>query len=436
MKFLGICSLTQKLKDRQHGQSLVETVLILPILILMFFGVIEVGWALRGYLALVGTNREAVRFAVKNQVLDFSSTDPAAIGYEEVLSHTLDTLGTPPQLPLDFSGGPETNATIIMSHLVVDTGFPCVEYLGGQPILPYDFDEANCDCVNGDPSDPDGDGTPWFSRDDLVLHPAMPTHAHYAQTYGIAETTRVGKGSYQTEAQKLILDDNQLNCTVLQTGTLGERTANNMFIVEMFYDQPQLLGVPLISNQLTNPIPLYTHTAMRIVTSREADTHDTIGPVCELFPIAFDKQLFVDLGVTTDPDVVTDTVDITLFENGPGNDDFDWVSWNPTQNGNNNYLQESLDNPRLAINDFTDLSNGDTVLSTNEPDSVALHSAAAGAPIDNRLAGLKDRTIQVPVFDGANNIDHVAELQINQVITATRQIDAKFLGYNDQACQQ
>jgi Flp pilus assembly protein TadG len=48
-------------RRRERGQSLVETALILPILLLMFIGVLEVGWALRGYLTLLNASREALR---------------------------------------------------------------------------------------------------------------------------------------------------------------------------------------------------------------------------------------------------------------------------------------------------------------------------------------------------------------------------------------
>ena len=85
-------------KDR--GQSLVETALIAPLLLLMFLGVIEVGWALRGYLVLLNANREATRFAARGTYLDFSQPNIEDVGYELVLQHALDSLSD--QLPLEF----------------------------------------------------------------------------------------------------------------------------------------------------------------------------------------------------------------------------------------------------------------------------------------------------------------------------------------------
>ena len=69
--------LKNRITNNERGQSLVEMAIITPILILLFLGVFEVGWALRGYLVLANVNRETVRFSVKSGNLDFS--DPGRL---------------------------------------------------------------------------------------------------------------------------------------------------------------------------------------------------------------------------------------------------------------------------------------------------------------------------------------------------------------------
>ena len=54
-----------------RGQSLVEMAIITPLLLLLFIGVLEVGWAIRGYIVLLNADREATRFATRGQYLDF-----------------------------------------------------------------------------------------------------------------------------------------------------------------------------------------------------------------------------------------------------------------------------------------------------------------------------------------------------------------------------
>jgi hypothetical protein len=408
------CHLWGKLRDSRRGQSLVEMAIAMPILVLMFIGVFEVGWALRGYLVLSNVNRESARFAVKPTVLNFSKKDPATVGYDEVLSHTMSSLAR--QLPLEFIG-PDPNATIIMTHMVIDTGIPCANM-------------AACDCEEDSPT-----AAQWFADDDLILHPDTPGYSYYVQTYGITRTTRLGEGSYQTEAEKLMVENNQLNCTIFKTGSANEISANNLFVAEVYYDQPQLLGVPLISNPLTDPIPFYAHTAMRITADRTGDTSETIGPVCELFPITFAKQLFTDLGTDAD-NPITGTLSLELKESSGDNDDFDWVAWNPAESASNSYLVQAIDNPRLAINDFTDLNDGDNLLSLG--DRVANATDFSGSDIDDGVADLVHQTIQVPVNNKTTgNIDHIAVLQVTSVKeTVDREITATFLRYEDQACEE
>ena len=395
------------------GQSMVETAIAMPLLILMFLGVLEVGWALRGYLVLANVNRESVRFAVKTGTLDFSQTDPVAIGYGFVMSHTMASLAD--QLDLHFDG-PETNATMILSHFVIDTGLPCATFSGGT----YVFDSANCDCTDGDTSDSDGDGTDWFSLDDLVIHPATPGYAHYAQTYGISDTTRLSDGDYAVEAEKLKLENNRLNCVVLKTGVAAEMTSNNLIVAEVFHKQPQLLGAPLVSNPLTDPIPLYSHTAMRIAVSRDAETTDTVGPVCELAPFAFQY--------TGGP------ATLDMCQTGGGCTNFEWLAWNQSSTNNNDYLAYALENQRLSINGYTNPNNSsDHILSLG--DRIPQSSFIPNSSIEPRLDALQNATIQVPIIDGSGDLTNVALMTISNVDSTARTFTGNILEFIPNACQ-
>ncbi len=441
-------------RESKPGQSLVEMALITPILLLMFLGVLEVGWALRGYLVLVNTNRETARYGVKNQVLDFSIKDPTTVGYNEVLSHTMVSLGYDltdlqenPNLGLDFMNDP--NGTLIMSHFVINTGLPCAKNAtGSDPWPPYVFDPDNCDCSITDISD-----AQWYTDDDLVLHPDTPGYSYYAQTYGITQTngtTVATRLNYQEESDKLVLENNQLNCTVLKTGNAGETSDNNLFVVETFYDQEQLVQAPLIANALTNPVSFYAHTAMRIVSSRDVESNDAIGPVCAPLPITFPTDLL------DDPDNPTPNQAIDSFE-GDGTGNFGWVNWDP-DNNSNPYIIEELYNPLLAANDFEDaLDPSDTSLNLYDyvSGSTGVNNSAG---VQAGLEALVGSTVLLPVYDpdlttgnGANKayyIAHFARVTINKICLPSNQcgqdlglngsqkaIFATFLEYADDACE-
>ena len=53
---------------RERGQGLVEFALILPLVVLMFFGIIQFGFTLGGHIALVNAVREATRYASASAV--------------------------------------------------------------------------------------------------------------------------------------------------------------------------------------------------------------------------------------------------------------------------------------------------------------------------------------------------------------------------------
>jgi len=436
------------------GQSLVEMAIIAPILIIMFIGVFEVGWAIRGFLVLANTNRETVRYSVKTGVLDFSIKDPATVGFDVVLSHTINSLAD--QLPLEFDVG-NANNTVIMSHFVIDTGFPCVEYQGGRPKLDVDegsyvFDD-DCDCNESDP-----DAAQWFTNDDLIAHPGDPMYPHYGQTYGISRTTRLGDGDYSVLAKELTLENNQYNCNVLKNGgSVASLSSNNLMIAEAFYDQSQLMGVPFISNRLTDPIPLYTHTAMRIVSSRDADTTETVGDTCALFPITFPEDSLVN------PDDPPEQP-IDAYE-GSASGNFGWLYWNsdPSETNGINYIEESLINPNLSMNDYT--ADQDDPQSPDDH-SININDYMAGrtgvgnsSTVDAFLEDAVGTIVLVPIYDeigtkGGNGasykISHFARIRIDRICLpsnncidpntgkkisgSNKLIQATFLEYDDDAC--
>jgi hypothetical protein len=238
-----------------RGQSLVETAIIAPLLLLMFLGVLEVGWALRGYLVLLNANREATRFAARGAYLDFSQPDIENVGYPYVVQHALDSVSD--QLPLDFTGD-EPNATMIITHMDIDTGYPCVDQ----------------DCDDECAADP---GSVYLDDDVVILPP--PVGAGYGDSPAvvISDTFRaqygIGGPTHTTHVtdtlwQELRAQNEALNCQLMAKDPAVAPSVNSLVIVEIFYDQPQLLGVPIVSNRFTDPIPLYTSTMMRIATSR------------------------------------------------------------------------------------------------------------------------------------------------------------------------
>jgi hypothetical protein len=98
-----------------RGQALVEFVLVLPILVLLFLGVMEIGMALYSYLSLATANREGVRLASRARFTDDSVAGLVASsgGLTELPDGTFR-----PNMKLM---GEDANLGIIITHISIDT---------------------------------------------------------------------------------------------------------------------------------------------------------------------------------------------------------------------------------------------------------------------------------------------------------------------------
>ena len=289
--------LQAKLSSETGGQSLVEMALITPLLLLFFIGLFEVGYVLRGYLVLVNANREITRFAVRPGYLDFSEADLDidSVGFDNIANHLFTVLGANPDtftggaLPIEFG----SNSTMIVSHIVADTNQPCE-------------DISNCDCSWFDTLDYRNtpDANPWKNKikldDDDLRHPDMAGQDFQARKYP-EDSTQESRLDYEAYTLELARQNDKFNCELLKKGDSSVPSVNNVIVTEIFYTQPQLLGFPLISNSVTDPIPMYSHTAMRLNAGARNNTADTVGPACIAWPITFPEL--------DDPDNIPQTID-------------------------------------------------------------------------------------------------------------------------------
>ncbi|MCB0193118.1 MAG: pilus assembly protein [Anaerolineae bacterium] len=332
--------LSKWLPREEKGQSLVELVIVTPLLIFLMIGVFEVGWVLRGYLVLVNVNREITRYAIRPGYMNFSTQTNIDDSWQRI-REWVDTAVTG-QLPLNFEttdvddDDPDVgNATLIISHLVADTGFPCEDF----------SNPAACDCTQFE-SNPSANP---FPQDDLVIHPGMSKFAYQATRIGPEETAtgqRETRQNYDEIIASMVAQNNEFNCQILKRG--GVPSANNLIITELFYDQPQLFGFPLISNPFTDPVPLYTHTTMRMIgaaRSTGASSGDLLKGVDAIGPVCFTYPLLADGTPTGFP--TNQKVSIT---------DSGWILWNQDTGSlsDTEFLDYSLQFPQMAVTSFVD----------------------------------------------------------------------------------
>jgi Flp pilus assembly protein TadG len=98
----------QRKTEPARGQSLIEFVLVLPALLILLLGLIELALVLRAQLVLTNANREAARYASHGAFTDEQVAERATIAFSQ-------------QLPLELSG-PDANVGIIITRFHIPSG--------------------------------------------------------------------------------------------------------------------------------------------------------------------------------------------------------------------------------------------------------------------------------------------------------------------------
>jgi hypothetical protein len=418
--------------NSKAGQSLVEMAIISPLLIFFLLGIFEVGASLRNYLTLVNVNREITRFAVRPGYLDFSTLNTVHDSYERVRDWAITTVSGQLNLDFDDTSG---RSTLIVSHLVVNTGLPCEDIVTNPS-------DCNCNAFLTDPNYANN-----FTTDDIIVHPGIEGQGYQAERFGPAATVTGARDTrldYETVTAELAAKNNKFNCEILKKGGVG--SSNNVIVTELFHDQPQLFGFPLISNPFTDPVPLYTHTSMRLIDGMRGFSAETTGPYCMAWPITFKEDIFSN---PDDPDVPQY---IDAYEgDSPGN--FGWITWDPDPSDNNAvYVEDELKYPQMSMNDYTNVSDADDHYRSIGDDVSTKPGIANSNDIDAELQGLVGHEILIPVYDnnpgnGQNayyHISHFARIRVDQICLPRngnkcdgenkKQIKATFLGYADETC--
>ena len=104
---VGLSKFLRKLKHKARGQNLVEMALLLPIIMVLFAGMIEVGFSAHAYVVVSSAAREGARFGSRGVHVPFA--DIASIvetGLGKIIS------------PIFY--GSEANATIIVTEVDID----------------------------------------------------------------------------------------------------------------------------------------------------------------------------------------------------------------------------------------------------------------------------------------------------------------------------
>lgn len=398
------------------GQSLVETAVALPVFLLLLLGVFEVGWALRAYLVLANVNREATRFAARGVYLDLKQkADPELVGYEKVLTHTLDALSL--QLnPVSFDAAQKDASIVITYYNIEPQAFSC----------PGDDDCSDFDCSKfANPSDPNYPSKStypganyniveypllepppplatspklpdWYKAANrvLTLTNTVPITGYYYYRGPLDDVAALSHINTSQKVTELLAKNNELNCQLLKRKL--PPTSNNVIIVENIYYLDQLVGLPLVDRFIPDPIPLYTHTAMRMVTNiRALDTPDDDAASCELLPFMIPESRIS--GHKQGDQVV---IPFSASDVLPGS--FGWVKWDSDGSTDAVELEDNLAKPGNASKFYDEPPGGNTDNAIDQSlDFInAYTGASASSGIDAQINGYVNsgKVVYFPVW--------------------------------------
>lgn len=187
------------------GQGLVELALTLPILLILFLGLIELSLALRAQLVLVNANREGARLAARGTFTD-----------NEIAMHALNAFGG--QLPATVQG-PEANTGIIITRFHI-------------------------------PEDP------------------AKQAFYYTPVYATGTLTMTSRISPAERLLALTTENNDFNQDLLEAHEDAVRGVHDLVYVEIYYYHKQLLHAPIVEWIFPEPIVLYSRTVMRVGAAR------------------------------------------------------------------------------------------------------------------------------------------------------------------------
>lgn len=212
-------SRTRENEKHLTGQSFVELALVLPILLFLLVGFVEIGALVYNYLSLLDVAREAARFASEHNPL---------------------------VLEAPSSGLPESACEDDKLHFYYDTS--CV-------IIGAGF---NPDIALNPATDDVAISV--FTVDDNTVSNRWPDDEDGVWSLYSENWTKNCDGSLHNTTP--FMTNEELINTILTSGSGSGRTDKGIALVKVYFCHKQLLNLPITSQLVPNPVRLHAYAVM------------------------------------------------------------------------------------------------------------------------------------------------------------------------------
>jgi Flp pilus assembly protein TadG len=242
----------------KKGQSLVEFAVMLPLLLILLLGVVEVVIFVGNYINLIDLTREAARYASTNDPFELSSINgdldcstTASFNFYYDISCVFSPLADPSTCTLNtnnckWHNGFNSNVTFnSATDDILVTVFTVTSYLplGSPGVVTNHW--------------PDTGPWVWSDNDYDTAHNG--------------NWQRSCDGTNANEIAAPLINDAYINGYMQQNAQPNK----GFVVVEAFYCYHQVLGMPIISQLLPDPVKLHTYTIMPLPAAQPSATPKT-----------------------------------------------------------------------------------------------------------------------------------------------------------------
>jgi len=226
-----------RMHRQPRGQSFVELMLVMTILALRLAGTVEFGLLLNNYLKVLDGAREAARYDSANLAFSWdNSTNPATLVQNPSFYNIAVSTAAATMTPVTLN---PANSPTHIDDIIVSV---------------FSLSNTHNTIVRFPPGDPNG----WS----LCNH-----YAAFAAAYP----------AHQIPAALSVNGDPDPHWSACGTGRVSQITIASMqtimnhypaapnsgvLVVEIYYNYPQLLKLPVLTTVLADPVPLYVYTIM------------------------------------------------------------------------------------------------------------------------------------------------------------------------------
>jgi len=244
-----------RMRRQPRGQSFVELLMVVLFLMLLLSGMVEFGFLMNNYLHVLDGSREGARYASSQNAFTLDTTGVIISSYyfppfyyqaAGKAAETMDPVMLNPTFPDDIV------ISVFSLTGTTPTRFPLTDPNGWSLCAHYN---TNAD----DLAARDNLGNPYpftsFATYFPSLAPPAPVPSELpVSTWGTSCHVRISQ--FTTASFTSLLG----SVTLATPDTAPPNTG--VVVVEIFYNYPQLLKLPVLTNVLPDPIPLYVYSVM------------------------------------------------------------------------------------------------------------------------------------------------------------------------------